>query len=172
VMCSGFGIVKCGCGASEKCLAVVATERAGKCAEVVGLEFVDNCAAQVDTDYPPVENVGNPDGSLRVKANAIGCDVRLFKDLAHIRGCRRIAEGSPRATLTQLAIGDSECGQAVGQCFGDDEGMAIRRKYGAIWEGEILRGNRGRAVGSDGMSAVEQAGSPANKSNPKLPTQA
>ena len=113
--CGGFDFVKRGRYTGKERKAVIATEHAGKRAEIVGLEFVENGAALGDTNNPPVENIGDPDGSICIQANAVGRHVRLLKDLAHIRCCRRLTEGSPGAALAQRAMGDGESGQTVGQ---------------------------------------------------------
>jgi hypothetical protein len=104
VMYSSFGFVKRGRCTDEESLAVVATQHTGKCAEVVGLEVVEDRAAFGDTDYAPVENVGDPNRSLRVQANAVGYNVRLLKNLANIRCCGRFAEGRPGAAFAQCAL--------------------------------------------------------------------
>jgi len=97
----GFGFVKGGSGAGKECSAIVAAQHTGECAQTVGIEFVENCAARSDPNQALLDDICDPDSSLGIEADAVGHNVSLFDNAANVRRCRGIAESRPNAAIDQ-----------------------------------------------------------------------
>ena len=102
----------------------------------------EDVAALADADAALVRDVGVPDGSFGVDADAVG---------------HSVAELGPDTTVGQAAVvGDLVGGQPLGVGLADDQGLVVAGHRHAVGEGEPIGDLPGRPVRCDQHHAARR----------------